>query len=723
MTSIEKIKMNKANPTTLIVGGVNFLGQELVESLIDQKGFVIMLDDINKGNIEYVRKYLDSDLFLFTDNSTLGELKDELSRIDYIIYLTDLVSASNTEIESEEFLKRSNLLSETLKLSLHFKSKFVLCTSLPVFENSSLTTGKRSKDIHDYDVTELQRYSESLTKEYVKKASLNARIVRLGEVVGYGMEIKNTDSNFVRLCKLALSAKPLTIYGEGLELRSYVNVKDASLGILKSLFEDKTKDKIYSLCYPQNITALSLAYKIAEVEPKAGHIVFKEGDNSGGVFTEKSEDNLSEIGWEAKIPLERSIAQVVSYINDVYTKKVVIHEEKVVDLSKKKFIDNVSKLGRSRSRDSKIHLSDEKLRTKLSSSKEVNFDRNSNSYKVKHFFKTLTFSKLINYLIIIILCFILYFGLLSPVLRNAKAIYELNNISKLETYNDSDISKAKVSVSGILTDVNNFKGVFDLFYLKDLYTNLNNSFSIDNEYLSFIGNNDSEISKLETFFIGRKTIKDFKLLKVDIDRLNAQKELTKNTNLELLDNINSSIVSRIENTKIKPVSSYLSFHSKNHAFDQDKNILLVGQKDGVVKYFNIYSFRDDQLVLVTSSEKISLDLVPSDIKASVLNISKNKLTEDVKNTEKNKIKAGMSTISKTSIDEVEVFDIGRIYSLIGSGTVAYKDKDVDSVDMETLLKTDQSQEVFSIILNDYLKRDVELSKLGSYLGLLEGIAN
>ncbi len=721
MTSIEKIKMNKANPTTLILGGVNFLGQELVESLIDQKGFVIMLDDINKGNIEYVRKYLDSDLFLFTDNSTLGELKDELSRIDYIVYLTDLVSSSNTEIESEEFLKRSNLLSETLKLSLHFKSKFVLCTSLPVFENSSVTT--KSKSIHDYDVTELQRYSESLTKEYIKKASLNARVVRLGEVVGYGMEIKNTDSNFVRLCKLALSAKPLTIYGEGLELRSYVNVKDASLGILKSLFEDKTKDKIYSLCYPQNITALSLAYKIAEVEPKAGHIVFKEGEESKGVFTEKSEDNLSEIGWEAKIPLERSIAQVVSYINDVYTKKVVIHEEKVIDESKKKFIDNVSKLGRSRSRDSKIHLSDEKLRTKLSSSKEVNFDRNSNSYKVKHFFKTLTFSKLINYLIIIVLCFILYFGLLSPVLRNAKAIYELNTISKLEAFSKDDIARVKVSVSGILSDVNGFKSIFDLFYLKDLYTNLNNSFSIDNEYLNFISNNDSEISKLETFFIGRKTIKDFKLLKADIDRLNTQKVNTKNTNLELLDNINSSLVNKIEESKITPVSKYLNFISKNHAFDQDKNILLIGQKDGVVKYFNIYAFRDDQLVLVTSSEKISLDLLPSEIKASVLNVSKNKLTDDVKNTEKNKIKTGMSSLSKVSVDEVEVFDIGRIYSLIGSGTIVYKDKDLDSVDMETLLKTDQSQEIFSTILNGYLKRDVELFKLGSYLDLLDGITN
>jgi hypothetical protein len=278
-------------------------------------------------------------------------------------------------------------------------------------------------------------------------------------------------------------------------------------------------------------------------------------------------------------------------------------------------------------------------------------------------------------------------------------------------------------VSGILTDVNNFKGVFDLFYLKDLYTNLNNSFSIDNEYLNFISTNDLEISKLETFFTGRKTIKDFKLLKVDIDRLNTQKELTKKTNLELLDSINSSIVSKIENSKIKPVSSYLSFISKNHAFDQNKNILLMGQKDGVVKYFNIYSFRDNQLVLVTSSEKVSLDLLTPEIKASVLNISKNKLTEDVKNTEKNKIKASMSTISKVSLDEVEVFDTGEIYSLIGSGTVAYKDKDVDSVDMETLLKTDQSQEIFSTIVNDYLKRDVELSKLGSYLGLLEGVNN
>jgi len=723
MTSTEKIKFNKTNPTTLIIGGVNFLGQELVESLIDQKGFVIMLDDINKGNIEYIRKYLDNELFLFTDNSTLTELKEELTRIDYIIYLTDLVSSSNSEIESEEFLKRSNLLSETLKLSLHFKSKFVLCSSLPIFENSNVAKSKRGKGIHEYDVTELQRYSESLVREYIKKASLNARIVRLGEVIGYGMEIKNTDSNLVRLCKLALSAKPLSIYGEGLELRSYVNVKDASLGILKSLFEDKTKDKIYSLCYPQNITALSLAYKIAEVEPKAGHIVFKEGEDVSELYTEKSDDNLSEIGWEPKITLERSIAQVVSYINDVYTKKVVIHEEKVIDTSKKKFIENVSMLSRSRSRDSKIHLSDEKLRTKLSSSKEVNFDRNSSSYKIKHFLKTLTFSKLINYLLILVLCFFLYFGILSPVLRNAKSIYELNSISKLQTLSKSDIDKAKSSVSGILTDVNQFKAVFDLFYLKDLYTNLNNSFSIDNEYLKFLITNESELTKLEAFFTGRTTIKDFKLLKVDVDRLNSQKDLTKNTNLEIVDGINNSLVNTIETSKLNPVSKYLAFISKNHAFDQDKNILLIGQKDGVIKYFNVYSFKDNQLALVTSSEQVSLDLLTTDIKASVLNISKNKLTEDVKIAEKNKIKAGMSTIAKVSIDEVEVFDISRIYSLIGSGSVNYKDKDIDSVDMETLLKTDQSEAIYSTILNDYLKRDVELSKLGSYLDLLVGITN
>lgn len=723
MTSIEKIKFNKANPTTLIVGGVNFLGQELVESLIDQKGFVIMLDDINKGNIEHIRKYLDNELFLFTDNSTLSELKEELSRIDYIIYHTDLVSSSNSEIESEEFLKRSNLLSETLKLSLHFKSKFVLCSSLPVFENSTVASGKKPSKIHEYDVTELQRYSESLVKEYIKKASLNARIVRLGEVIGYGMEIKNTDSNLVRLCKLALSSKPLSIYGEGLELRSYVNVKDASLGILKSLFEDKTKDKIYALCYPQNITALSLAYKIAEVEPKAGHIVFKEGAESNGIFTEKSEDNLSEIGWEAKIPLERSIAQVVSYINDVYTKKVVVQEVKVIDNSKKKFIENVSKLSRSRSRDSKIHLSDEKLRTKLSSSKEVNFDRNSNSYKIKHFLKTLTFSKLVNYLLILILCFFLYFGILSPVLRNTKAIYELNNISKLETLNKADIDKAKASVSGILNDVNQFKTVFDLFYLKDLYTNLNNSFSIDNEYLKFVSDNESELTKLQSFFLGRTTIKDFKLLKVDIDKLISQKELTKNTNIEVVDGINNSLVSKIQTSKITPVSKYLTFISKNHAFDQDKNILLIGQMDGVVKYLNVYSFKDNQLALVTSSEKVSLDLLTPEVKASVLNISKNKLTDDVKIGEKNKIKAGISTIAKISIDEVEVFDISQIYSLIGSGTVEYKNKTVDSVDIEKLLKSDQSEEIYSTILNDYLKRDVELSNLDSYLDLLDSITN
>src|SRR5690606_10306374 len=93
-----------------------------------------------------------------------------------------------------------------------------------------------------YTEFEIQRYAESLVKEYEQKVGIDARIIRLGEMIGKGIEV-NTNSSVVNLVVQGLGGDHLEIPGDGLETDYYIHSLDAAYGILKAQFSLNTKGK------------------------------------------------------------------------------------------------------------------------------------------------------------------------------------------------------------------------------------------------------------------------------------------------------------------------------------------------------------------------------------------------------------------------------------------------------------------------------------------------
>lgn len=312
-----RLKNTIKYPTSLIVGGLSRLGLEIADSLIDQGGYVIIADSYNEENLSKLNIFTEETLVSFIDFAELSNLDEDLKRLDYIFYFNHESRDLSSQISTQEFLRSSSHLDTSLSLANKFEAKFLLTTSIRAnqlaqvygdFSNSALAAEHRPA----YTEIEIQKYSEEMTLEYIEKSHTDARIVRLGEVIGEGIDFKSK-TFFNELILDVAKNQPLKLSKDGLESEIMVHLMDAAYGLIKAQFSRDTKGEVFSVSYPNQFTHLSLAYKIQDLDPEAKEIQFVEKDNNlPDIKLHKPAKNLSEIGWAPKVPIDKAIMQSIA---------------------------------------------------------------------------------------------------------------------------------------------------------------------------------------------------------------------------------------------------------------------------------------------------------------------------------------------------------------------------------------------------------------------------
>lgn len=260
----------------LIAGGAGFIGSHLAQELIHQGYQVIILDN-----------------FLCCDGSNLNEIKNQHNLdviyhdvtqeftlegpIDYIVHLASAPSPAFYYTKPRETLQAGlHGTKNLLELARQKNARFLFASSSEVYGNPTITpqpetyaghvspVGKRSQ----YDQS--KRAGETLIKLYYEKYGIDVRIVRIFNTYGPGMNINDgrVVTNFI---KQMLEDKPLTIYDNGKQTRSFAYVSDTVDGIIKVLFSDKLtktnsiQDRVFNIGNPEEFTINELAKKINEL--------------------------------------------------------------------------------------------------------------------------------------------------------------------------------------------------------------------------------------------------------------------------------------------------------------------------------------------------------------------------------------------------------------------------------------------------------------------------
>jgi UDP-glucose 4-epimerase len=313
----------------LVTGGAGFIGSHLSDALLAQGHEVLILDNLSTGsfdNIAHLKGRPGFEYFIDTVNneSLLAELID---RSDVVFHFAAAVGVKLIVEQPVHTIETNVHGTEVVLKHANKKKKLVVIAStsevygksedVPFREDSDLVLGPTPK--HRWAYACSKAIDEFLALAYWKERKLPVIVVRFFNTVGprqtgqYGMVIPN----FVQQ---ALAGRPITVFGDGRQSRSFTHVADVVGALLKLVNEPKAIGQVINLGNTQEVTIQALAERVRELSGSDSPIKlvpYDEAYESGFEDMPRRVPDLSKaeamIGYKTRFTLDDILTQVIDY--------------------------------------------------------------------------------------------------------------------------------------------------------------------------------------------------------------------------------------------------------------------------------------------------------------------------------------------------------------------------------------------------------------------------
>lgn len=317
MNNLRFNKIKTSTPITIIVHGGNRVGYLIAKTLVEQGGYVVLIDKFTSETKKYISELKKSDLVDFFDFKGFESLFKNINRFDYLYYVQEN-KLRESEFESKDFLLETKYLELSLTQVKKNDAKFSLITSLSL--NRELAKRTKSASISTpsaYSNIELQKYSETMVAEFKDKTNINARIIRIGTLIGNGVE-RVQDNTIHNLITEATQSPQITIKGDGLDIHNIIHEDDAIYGILKLTFSNNTKGEVITLANKNDYTTLSIAYKLLELNTEAQSIRFVDNPDENYLIQDVyvAAPHATKYGWTQQMTLEKALVEEIQVYYD-----------------------------------------------------------------------------------------------------------------------------------------------------------------------------------------------------------------------------------------------------------------------------------------------------------------------------------------------------------------------------------------------------------------------
>ena len=299
----------------VVTGGAGFLGSHLVEALLGRGDEVVVLDNLVTGSVDNISHLFGTSGFQFVDVDVSSYVWVPGS-VDIVMHLASPASPKDYLEKPIQTLKVGSLgTHNTLGLAKAKGARYFLASTSEVYGDPQVhpqpetywghvnTVGPRGV----YD--EAKRFAEAMTMAYHRYHGIDVRIVRIFNC--YGPRMRPEDgrvvSNFI---VQALEGKPLTVYGDGSQSRSFCYVDDLIRGFLALL--DGPITGPVNIGNPGEFTVRELADVVLELTGSGSEIVFEPLPVDDP--TQRQPDLTlarSVLGWEPAIPLREGLERTI----------------------------------------------------------------------------------------------------------------------------------------------------------------------------------------------------------------------------------------------------------------------------------------------------------------------------------------------------------------------------------------------------------------------------
>lgn len=313
------MKQTKNTKKAIVAGGAGFIGSHLCDRLIKEEYSVLCIDNLYTGYMENIQHLLDNTNFSFVNHDvTMPMSYDNVSVIfnlacpaSPIHYQKDAIYTTKTAVVGTlnllELAKANHcpmLQSSTSEVYgdplVHPQTEDYYGNVNPVGIRSCYDEGKRC--------------AESLCLDYHRQYGVNVKVIRIFNT--YGPRMAENDgrviSNFITQ---ALQGKPITIYGDGSQTRSFQYIEDLIDAMVRVAKTGNNFIGPVNLGNPEELTVADLARKVLSLTKSESQIVSRPLPQNDP--TRRCPDitlATKELdGWEPKVPIEEGLTRTIKY--------------------------------------------------------------------------------------------------------------------------------------------------------------------------------------------------------------------------------------------------------------------------------------------------------------------------------------------------------------------------------------------------------------------------
>lgn len=307
--------------TSVVTGGAGFLGSHLCDRLLRAGHSVICLDNLVTGNVANIEHLAGKKEFRFIKHD-VTEYIYLPGPVDFIFHFASPASPIDYLELPIQTLKVGALgTHKALGLARAKKATFVLASTSEVYGDPLVHPQEESywgnvnpvgpRGVYD----EAKRFAEAMTMAYHRAHRVSTRIVRIFNT--YGPRMRPRDGRAVpAFIDQALRNKPITVFGDGSQTRSFCYVSDLIEGIYALALSRESNP--VNIGNPREMTLLELAETVIKLTGSRSRIIHKPLPVDDPRVRQPDIARAKRIlRWQPRVQLEDGLVKTIGYFRSM----------------------------------------------------------------------------------------------------------------------------------------------------------------------------------------------------------------------------------------------------------------------------------------------------------------------------------------------------------------------------------------------------------------------